>query len=59
MMDYLKEVRAELDKVVWPTRRQTLILTVAVVLVSIGTSLYLGLSDYALQAGLQYIVNRW
>ena len=59
MMEYLKQVRAELDKVVWPTRRQTLMLTVAVVLVSIGTSLCLGLSDYALQAGLQQIVNRW
>jgi len=58
MIEYLKQVWAELGKVVWPTRRQTIMLTIAVVLVSVGTSLCLGLSDYALQAGLQYVVNR-
>ena len=59
MMEYLKQVRAELGNVVWPTRRQTIVLTVAVVLVSVGTSLYLGLSDFVLQTGLQQVLNRW
>lgn len=47
MFNYLREVRAELKHVSWPTRRQALTYTVVVVIVSLATAVYLGLLDYA------------
>ncbi len=46
LQDYLKETRAEMKHVSWPTRRQVLSYTLVVVVVSLVTSLYLGLFDF-------------
>lgn len=43
---YLKEVRAELTKVSWPSRATTVNMTLLVVAVSAILGLYLGLVDY-------------
>lgn len=43
---YLQEVRTELNKVSWPSRQQTLNMTMVVVLVSLAAALYLGVLDY-------------
>lgn len=40
-LTYVKESRAELGKVIWPTRRQTIRLTVVVILVSILVGAYI------------------
>jgi len=45
---FLKEVQAELKKVVWPTREQTLRLTALVIGVSLAVGLYVGILDYVL-----------
>lgn len=42
---FLKEVRAELTKVIWPTRAQVIKLTVIVIVVSLGMGLYIGSLD--------------
>jgi len=39
---FFKEVRAELDKVAWPNREQTIRLTLIVVGVTVVTGLFLG-----------------
>ena len=44
--NYLKETRAELRHVNWPTRRQTVAFTVLVICVSLVTAFYLGAFDY-------------
>ncbi|MBI2010190.1 MAG: preprotein translocase subunit SecE [Candidatus Chisholmbacteria bacterium] len=44
---FLTEVRQELAKVVWPTRQQTIRLTLIVVGVSVGTAAYIGILDVA------------
>lgn len=44
-IQFLKEVRAELNKVVWPTRQQTIRYTVIVVAVSLTIGLYLSILD--------------
>jgi preprotein translocase subunit SecE len=44
--DYLKETRAELKHVSWPSRRQASVFTVVVIAVSILTAAYLGAFDY-------------
>lgn len=49
---YLKDTQGELRHVAWPTRLQTIVYTVLVVLISVGVSLYLGLFDYLFTTGL-------
>jgi preprotein translocase subunit SecE len=46
---YLKETRAELRKVVWPTREETKNLTIIVVGVTIAMAIFLGILDYIFQ----------
>jgi preprotein translocase subunit SecE len=46
ILRYLKEVRAEVQKVVWPTRRTTLRLTAIVLAVTASMSISLGLIDW-------------
>lgn len=45
---FLKEVKEELGKVVWPTREQTVRYTVLVVIVAVAVGLFLGGLDYIL-----------
>jgi len=46
VVNYLQETKGEMKHVSWPTRTQTLIFTVLVIIVSILTSLFLGFFDY-------------
>lgn len=45
-IQFLKEVIAELKKVTWPTRAETIQLTAVVVVVSLGVALYIGGLDF-------------
>jgi preprotein translocase subunit SecE len=56
-MSYIQETRAELKHVTWPTRRQAIAFTVVVIVVSIGTALYLGLFDYLFQIGFAKLLG--
>ncbi len=44
--DYIKETRAEMKHVSWPTKQQTLIFTIIVIAISVFVSVYLGFFDY-------------
>lgn len=54
--DYLKETRAEMNHVTWPTRSQAIYYTVVVVLISVAVAAYLGLLDYAFSLLVQKII---
>jgi preprotein translocase subunit SecE len=56
MPQYLKEVRAEMRHVTWPSRRQAVLYTAVVVIISLATATYLGLWDYVLAALLRRII---
>jgi preprotein translocase subunit SecE len=56
MPNYLKEVRAELKHVSWPSRNQTIVFTIVVVAVSLFTAVYLGAWDYLFAAFIKRIV---
>jgi preprotein translocase subunit SecE len=43
--DYIKETKAELKHVSWPTRKQATAYTIVVIAVSIGTAIFLGVFD--------------
>ncbi len=44
--EYIKETRAEMSHVTWPTRKQAIAFALLVVLVSVGIAIYLGVFDY-------------
>ena len=54
---YLKDTRAELRHVAWPTRTQTVVYTVFVALISIGIALYLGFFDFVFTTALSRTVE--
>lgn len=49
---YLKNVRAELTHVVWPSQEQTVQHVALVVLISIITALFVAALDYAFTTGV-------
>ncbi len=55
--NFLKQTKAELKKVTWPTKDQTIRLTIVVILVSLVVSLYLGSLDYIFNQILKYVVE--
>ena len=58
MVTFFKEVWAELFKVVWPSRKDTIRLTIIVIIFSILTAAFLGAVDYGLLKGIQAIINK-
>ncbi len=55
-LDYIKETRAELKHVSWPTRSQTFVYTGIVIGISLLTALYLGAFDYLFTALLKLFI---
>lgn len=58
LIQYIKDTQGELNHVAWPTRVQTIIFTVLVIILSAFVSLYLGLFDYLFTTGLGEVVSR-
>ncbi len=58
LIKYLKDTRAELTHVKWPTQQQTIMFTIAVILVSVGVSLYVSFFDFLFSKGLSYLINK-
>ena len=54
--EYFKEVVAESKHVTWPTRKQTLYFTIAVLAISIFVAYYLGALDFLFSRGLQQLL---
>ena len=54
---YLRESRLELKKVVWPTRKEVLATTLAVLALVSVRCLYLGLVDFGLSKLMQLILS--
>ena len=48
LMNFIREAKAELKKVTWPTRRQIWYWTLIVIVFTLCVSLYLGLVDFLL-----------
>lgn len=54
---YLRETRAELRKVHWPTRQEALDLTKVVMVATVSMAILLGLLDYLFALGLGGIIG--
>jgi len=56
LVDYIKEVRSELTKVVWPKRKEVIRLTLTILLISGIVGVYLGVLDYTLTKLLELLI---
>ena len=57
-IQFLKEAKSELLKVVWPTKRETFRVTIAVILLSLAVAVFLGVIDYGLTKLFEFTVER-
>lgn len=53
---YIREVRAELRKVTWPTRDQAVNLTIVVTAVTVAMSLFLGTFDFIFSRLIELLI---
>ena len=57
MFKFIQEVRGELLKVTWPTRAETIRITLIVVGISLAVGLYLGALDFLFAEMLKFLVS--
>jgi preprotein translocase subunit SecE len=56
-LEFAKEARVELRKVVWPTRKETVQVTLTVIVMVIVVALFLWLVDWLLGIGVQALTQ--
>ena len=56
-LQFLSQAKAELKKVTWPTRKQTLASTGVVMIIVVIMSVYLGIIDVILSRLVKYILG--
>ena len=56
-LQFIQQVRAEVSKIVWPTRREVLLTTVMVFVMAALTAVFFALVDLLIRSGLQGLLN--
>jgi preprotein translocase subunit SecE len=56
-LQFIQQVRAEVSKIVWPTRREVLLTTVIVFIMAALTAVFFALVDLLIRSGLQGLLN--
>ena len=56
-LQFIQQVRSEVAKVVWPTRREVMLTTVMVFILAALTAVFFALVDIVIRGGLQYVLN--
>ncbi len=51
-VEFIQQVRAEVAKIVWPTRREVLLTTVMVFIMATLTAIFFSLVDLTIRTGL-------
>ena len=54
---FIQEVRAEVSKVVWPTRRETIMTTIMVFIMATLTAIFFFLVDLLIRSGLNGVLT--
>jgi preprotein translocase subunit SecE len=57
LIQFLKDVRLELKKVSWPSRKELVGSTTLVIVVSIMAGLFLGILDVAFSRSILWLIN--
>lgn len=56
-IQFMQQVRSEVAKVVWPTRREVVLTTIMVFIMAALTATFFSLVGIVIQMGLQFILN--
>ncbi|MEP5152066.1 preprotein translocase subunit SecE [Planktotalea sp.] len=56
-LQYVQQVRSEVSKVVWPTRREVMLTTVMVFIMAALTAVFFALIDLIIRSGLTSILG--
>ena len=56
-LQFIQQTRAEVAKVVWPTRREVMLTTVMVFIMAALTAVFFGLVDLLIRTGLQSVLS--
>ena len=56
-IQFIQQVRSEVAKVVWPTRRETMLTTVMVFIMAALTATFFSLVDLTIRSGLTFVLN--
>jgi preprotein translocase subunit SecE len=56
-LQFIQQVRAEVSKVVWPTRREVLLTTVMVFIMATLTAIFFAIVDILIRGGLQSVLG--
>ena len=58
IVNYFRESKIELKKVVWPTKKETVKHTLLVIGISVGVGVLFAVLDYAFTIGLEQLITR-
>jgi preprotein translocase subunit SecE len=56
-LEFLQQVRSEVGKVTWPTRRETGITTVMVLVMAVASALFFMVVDWLIRIGLALLLS--
>ncbi|GGL70756.1 preprotein translocase subunit SecE [Wenxinia marina] len=56
-LQFIQQTRAEIAKVVWPTRREVTLTTIMVFLLAAVAAIFFSLVDLGIRSGLQGVLN--
>jgi preprotein translocase subunit SecE len=56
-IQFIQQVRSEVAKVVWPTRRETMLTTLMVFIMAALTATFFSLVDLVIRSGLTFVLN--
>ncbi len=57
LKDYFDKSKAELKKITWPSRKETISTSIAVIVMTVVMALYLGLVDMGLAMLIKFILS--
>jgi preprotein translocase subunit SecE len=56
-LQFVQQVRSEVSKVVWPTRREVIVTSIMVFIMAMLTALFFFFVDWMIRIGLQFILG--
>lgn len=56
-LQFIQQVRSEIAKVVWPTRREVVLTTIMVFIMAALTATFFSLIDLTIRTGLSAVIN--
>ncbi len=57
VVKYFREAKVELEKVSWPTRKDTIMYSTLVFALSVATAAFIGVLDLGLTQGLEKLIS--